>query len=127
LRATRRPAGIFHGVALDRGVALNRGVALDRRVALNRGAGLGPQGAGVGVDAEHDLRLALGDARREDVAEGGRHGRREYPVGMSLQRVAWTVTVLVALLTAALLLLAGYTGYAGLSLAVGISAAINLF
>jgi hypothetical protein len=46
---------------------------------------------------------------------------------MPLSRIAWVVTVLVALLTAALLLLAGYTGYAGLSLAVGASAAINLF
>jgi hypothetical protein len=34
--------------------------------------------------------------------------------------------VLIALLTALLLLLAGYTGYAALSLAVGASAAINL-
>jgi hypothetical protein len=46
---------------------------------------------------------------------------------MPLSRIAWIVTVLIALLTAALLLLAGYTGYAGLSLAVGGSAAINLF
>jgi hypothetical protein len=46
---------------------------------------------------------------------------------MDLPHVAWTVTVLVALLTAALLLLAGYTGYAALSIAVGASAAINLF
>jgi ABC-type Fe3+-siderophore transport system permease subunit len=46
---------------------------------------------------------------------------------MPLSRIAWIVTVLVALLTAALLLLAGYVGYAGLSLAVGASAAINLF
>ncbi|MFI5005707.1 MAG: hypothetical protein ACHQE6_11920 [Solirubrobacterales bacterium] len=46
---------------------------------------------------------------------------------MDLSRVAWTVTVLIALLTAAMLLLAGYTGYAVLSLAVGSSAAINLF
>jgi ABC-type Fe3+-siderophore transport system permease subunit len=46
---------------------------------------------------------------------------------MELERIAWIVTVLVALLTAALLLLAGYLGYAGLSLAVGVSAAINLF
>ncbi len=45
---------------------------------------------------------------------------------MDLPRVAWIVTVLVALLTAALLLLAGYTGYAVLSVAVGASAAINL-
>jgi hypothetical protein len=46
---------------------------------------------------------------------------------MDLARVSWIVTVLIALLTAALLLLAGYTGYAALSLAVGASAAINLF
>ncbi|HWX46111.1 MAG TPA: hypothetical protein VNY52_12415 [Solirubrobacteraceae bacterium] len=46
---------------------------------------------------------------------------------MDLARVAWIVTVLIALLTAAMLLLAGYTGYAGLSVAVGVSAAINLF
>jgi hypothetical protein len=45
---------------------------------------------------------------------------------MSVTRIAWSVTVLVALLTAVLLLLAGYTGYAGLGLAVAISAAINL-
>jgi hypothetical protein len=46
---------------------------------------------------------------------------------MDLARVSWIATVLIALLTAALLLLAGYTGYAALSLAVGASAAINLF
>jgi hypothetical protein len=46
---------------------------------------------------------------------------------MPISRIAWIVTVLIALLTAALLLLAGYTGYAGLSVAVGASAAINLF
>jgi hypothetical protein len=45
---------------------------------------------------------------------------------MDMTRVAWLTTVLVALLTALLLLLAGYTGYAGLGLAVAVSAAINL-
>jgi hypothetical protein len=45
---------------------------------------------------------------------------------MDFTRVAWIATVLVALLTALLLLLSGYTGYAGLGLAVAISAAINL-
>lgn len=45
---------------------------------------------------------------------------------MSFERIAWIVTVLVALIAAALLLLAGYTGYAGLSVAVAVSAAINL-
>lgn len=46
---------------------------------------------------------------------------------MPLSRVAWIVTVGIALITALLLLLAGYSGYAGVSLAVGASAAINLF
>jgi len=45
---------------------------------------------------------------------------------MDFTRVAWIATVLVALLTALLLLLSGYIGYAGLGLAVAISAAINL-
>jgi hypothetical protein len=45
---------------------------------------------------------------------------------MSVNRIAWSATVLVAVLTALLLLLAGYKGYAGLGLAVAISAAINL-
>ncbi len=45
---------------------------------------------------------------------------------MTFERVAWILTVFVALLTACLLLLAGYTGYAGLSAAVGAAAAINL-
>ncbi len=45
---------------------------------------------------------------------------------MDLSRVAWIVTVLIALLTAAIVLQAGYTGYALLSVAVGGSAAINL-
>jgi hypothetical protein len=43
-----------------------------------------------------------------------------------LTRFSWIATVLVALVTAVLLLLAGYTGYAALSVAVAGSAAINL-
>ena len=45
---------------------------------------------------------------------------------MSVTRIAWLTTVLVALLTGLLLLLAGYNGYAGLGLAVALAAAINL-
>jgi hypothetical protein len=45
---------------------------------------------------------------------------------MAIDRAAWIATVLVALLTAVLLLISGYTGYAGLGVAVAISAAINL-
>jgi hypothetical protein len=43
-----------------------------------------------------------------------------------MPRPGWMLIVLIALMTAALLLLAGYTGYAALSVAVGGSAAINL-
>jgi len=46
---------------------------------------------------------------------------------MDLGRVAWIVTVLVCLVTAAILLLEGYYGYAGVTVAVGVSALINLF
>jgi hypothetical protein len=45
---------------------------------------------------------------------------------MSIERLAWLTTVFVALLTALLVLLSGYTGYAALSVAVAGSAAINL-
>jgi hypothetical protein len=45
---------------------------------------------------------------------------------VAIDRIAWIATVLVALLTAVLLLISGYTGYAGLGVAVAISAAINL-
>ncbi len=46
---------------------------------------------------------------------------------MPLERAAWLTTVLIALVTAVLVALEGYTGYAALSIAVGASAAINLF
>ncbi len=53
------------------------------------------------------------------------------PVGghnirVSLGRIAWLVTVLACLVTAAILLLQGYYGYAGVTFAVALSAAINL-
>ena len=45
---------------------------------------------------------------------------------MPLSRIAWLTTVAACLITAFLLLLSDYTGYAALAVAVGISAAINL-
>lgn len=44
-----------------------------------------------------------------------------------LARLAWLVTVGICVITALILLLSGYTGYAGVALAVGIAALINLF
>jgi hypothetical protein len=46
---------------------------------------------------------------------------------MAITRIAWLTTVLIALITALLLGLEGYVGYAGLGVAVAVSAAINLF
>jgi hypothetical protein len=43
-----------------------------------------------------------------------------------LSRIAWLVTIATCLVAAVLLLVAGYQGYAGLALAVGASASINL-
>ena len=44
-----------------------------------------------------------------------------------LNRIAWGVTVGICVVTALILLLSGYTGYAGVTLAVAIAAGINLF
>jgi hypothetical protein len=54
-------------------------------------------------------------------------GRIRHNVLMAITRIAWIVTVLVALITAVLLLISGYTGYAALGVAVAASAAINLW
>jgi hypothetical protein len=48
------------------------------------------------------------------------------PGWMDVQRMAWLVTVALCALGALVLLLSGYQGYAALSGAVGLSAAINL-
>ena len=45
---------------------------------------------------------------------------------MPLSKIAWLTTVAACLVTAVLVFIAGYTGYAGIALAVGASAAINL-
>ncbi len=45
---------------------------------------------------------------------------------MDLTRAAWLATVAACLVTSVLLLLSGYLGYAGVSLAIGLAAAINL-
>ena len=42
-------------------------------------------------------------------------------------RVWWLVTVVACLVAVLILVLEGYIGYAGITLAVGISAAVNLF
>jgi hypothetical protein len=43
-----------------------------------------------------------------------------------LSRIAWLATVAACLITAVLLLISGYDGYAAVAVAIGLSAAINL-
>lgn len=45
---------------------------------------------------------------------------------VTLSRIAWLVTVSVCVIASLILLLSGYLGYAGVVLAVALSAAINL-
>ncbi|CAB4340637.1 unannotated protein [freshwater metagenome] len=45
---------------------------------------------------------------------------------MPLARISWGIVVVICLIGVAVLLIAGYQGYAALSGAVGIAAAINL-
>ncbi len=45
---------------------------------------------------------------------------------MDLRRAAWLVTVAACLIAVVILLAEGYIGYAGVTLAVAISAAINI-
>jgi hypothetical protein len=53
--------------------------------------------------------------------------RDNSPPMSRLNRIAWLVTVGICLITALILLLSGYDGYAGVTLGVAIAAAINLF
>lgn len=45
---------------------------------------------------------------------------------MELARIPWVVTVVVCLITVLILVLDGYYGYGGVTLAVAIAAAINI-
>lgn len=60
------------------------------------------------------------------IVFGPAHRAIRHNAPMSVTRIAWLATVLIALLTGFLLLLGGYNGYAALGLAVAIAAAINL-
>lgn len=46
---------------------------------------------------------------------------------MPLSRIAWLVTVAICMLASLILLLSGYYGYAGVVLAVAVSALINVW
>ena len=80
----------------------------------------------------------MSTARRARAASAGVAGAAAAGAGASgvigawddtpvqVSRIPWLVTVLACLLAAVLLLVSGYQGYAGVLVAVGASAAINL-
>ncbi len=70
--------------------------------------------------------LIAGPREPHGAVLGPAHRAIRHNAPMSVTRIAWLATVLVALLTGFLLLLGGYNGYAALGLAVAIAAAINL-
>lgn len=103
-----------------------RGQQRSRR--LGQGIAAGEQGA---VAPQH---RTFADVDRQRTQVGERVLRREgvchcngadYPA-VPLSRIAWLTTVALCLVIALLLLLSGYLGYAGVLLAIGLSAAINL-
>jgi hypothetical protein len=49
-----------------------------------------------------------------------------HSLAVPLSRIAWLCTVAACVITAILLLVSGYDGYALLAVAVGLSASINL-
>ena len=59
----------------------------------------------------------------ERVAPQAGEGENE---GMDLARFAWLATVLISLIAVLILTLEGYLGYAGVTFAVALAAAINL-
>ena len=46
---------------------------------------------------------------------------------VDLARIAWLAAVMICLITVLILVLEGYLGYAGVTFAVAVAAAINLF
>jgi hypothetical protein len=67
---------------------------------------------------------AVGPAHRTMSAAVSGDGENR-PV--DLARIGWLATVIACLIAVVILALQGYYGYAGVTLAVAISAAINLF
>lgn len=66
--------------------------------------------------------MTLSPPGRHVVAPGGHNAS-----SVELDRIAWIVTVLACVVTALILLLEGYYGYAAVTFAVALSAFINVF
>jgi hypothetical protein len=76
----------------------------------------GPAGSTVGDDSENDAV----DPGQNTAVDPGQN------TAVDLGRLAWLGTVLVCLITVLILVLQGYYGYAAVTFAVALAAAINL-
>jgi hypothetical protein len=88
-----------------------------------------PVASGDGAEPETLAERTVAEAASEaaigpEAGPGGDRGRDHSDV--DLGRIAWVVTVLGCLVAVVILVLEGYFGYAGVTLAVGAAAAINL-
>ena len=84
--------------------------------------------------SEDPARGARGDGPESDGAVGESRDRTSATVSgdgenslVDLARIGWLATVVACLIAVVILALQGYYGYAGVTLAVAISAGINLF
>jgi hypothetical protein len=64
--------------------------------------------------------------RAQPTAPDESVGTEDDNTSVDLGRLAWLATVLASLIAVVILVLQGYYGYAGVTFAVAISAAINL-
>jgi hypothetical protein len=71
-------------------------------------------------DAGGDVPSATSDGHSAGVTGDGEN------TVVDLARIGWLATVVACLIAVVILILQGYYGYAGVTLAVAISAAINL-
>ncbi len=78
----------------------------------------GPSRRAAGRPARHPPDGSAGGSR--NASEAG------WMVGMTLERIAWSAVLLACLITALLLAVSGFLGYAGLTAAVALAAALNL-
>jgi hypothetical protein len=62
----------------------------------------------------------------ETDSESRRHRRAAEYGAVPLSRIAWLTTVGACLIVSLILLVSGYLGYAGVLLAIALSAAINV-
>ena len=92
---------------------------------IGRPASSSPSAASTAASSMSADKVRRYSSARSGVSASVMGSARGYP-SVPLSKIAWLTTVGICLITCVLLLLSGYLGYAGVLLAVALSAAINL-